>query len=73
MCAWEHSGVPHRVRHGREHELAVASHLQTFFASFSARMRTLMICSVYLEDVVLGFAAVELEQQCRRDARGAAV
>ena len=53
--------MPHRVCHGREHELAVASHLQTFPASFSAHMRTLMIYSVYLEDVVLGFAAVEPE------------
>ena len=29
--------------------------------------------SIYLEDVVLGFVTVELEQPCRRDARGAAV
>jgi len=72
-CAWERTGAPRRARHGREHELAVAGLLRTLPASSSVRMGTRMSRSAYLVDVVLGFAAVEPEQQRRRDALGAAV
>ena len=72
-CAWEHTGAPRRARHGREHELAVAGLLRTLPALSSVRMGTRMSRSAYLVDVVLGFAAVEPEQQRRRDALGAAV
>ena len=51
----------------------MAGRLRTLPAYSSVRMRNHLSRSVYLEDVVLGFAAVELEPQCRRDALGAAV
>ena len=51
----------------------MAGLLRTLPASSSVRMGTRMSRSAYLVDVVLGFAAVEPEQQRRRDALGAAV